>query len=174
MARDSLESVVVELDNALLTKWRYNANVQKTFHSRSYSYFKRLADATAVVSVSISLLVGCFNLAYGIVGPTEAESASVVSGCLSLCAGSIVGVANSLGWAEKSAQHNHYAARYGEISRDINTEAMLKRMDDGTFASEAEFIKHISAQLDRIEENAPTIPGVVERASKRKNTSSVG
>lgn len=171
--QNGLDSVV-EIENALLAKWRINSKIQKRLHHAAYGHFKWLADTATFTTVLLSLGVGCLNLVFGLTtGPVNTPA--VVSGCLSLLSGSIVGLANTMRWTEKHCLHDEYAARYSEVVRDINTESMLATLDaGGVYANESEFIKHVSSLLDRLEQNAPSIPGAIERRSNQKSMLSNG
>ena len=80
-------------------------------------------------------------------------------GLTSLVSAGIVSLSKQLGWETKHQQHEEFSARYGEISRMISTEVTLTRLQDSTFASMADFIKVVSAEINRVEDHAPPIPG---------------
>ena len=51
---------------------------------------------------------------------------------------------------------------YGELDRMINSERTLARISYSGFASVGGQIKKVQAELDRFEESAPAVPGLIE------------
>lgn len=156
----------VPVENPLLDKWRAHAKRLKRMHGAAAAFFKRRADAALFTTVFLSLGVGCLNLTFGIGRPEAATGVpAIVSGCLSLLSGSVTALNSGLEWPNKAERHDDFEARYGEVVRDINTECTLRHMhDDAVFASEAEFIRHMSTEMNRLEESAPNIPAAIENS----------
>lgn len=151
--------------NPLLERWRTHAKRLKRLHTASYALFKGRADLALYTSVALSLGVGCLNLTYGIGQPAASTGIpAIVSGCLSLLSGSVSALNSGLAWPNKAERHNDYAARYSEVVREINTECTLRHLHDGEYASECDFIRHMSTEMNRLEENAPNIPRSVEKS----------
>jgi hypothetical protein len=76
----------------------------------------------------------------------------------------VAAVNRGLEWENKSERHNNFASRYGEVVRDINTECTLRHLHDAEYASEGDFIRHMGTEMNRLEENAPNIPGCIEKS----------
>jgi hypothetical protein len=155
---------VIEIDNPLLEKWRKNAKDLIRMHGTSYVMFKRRSEFAMFLTIALSFCVGCLNLTYGIgqsLGP--AGIPAVVSGCLSLFGGSVTALSSGLEWSVKAARHDDYSSRYAEVVRRINTEYTLRHLQDAEYASEGDFIRHMSTEMNRLEENAPMIPWSVEK-----------
>jgi hypothetical protein len=83
---------------------------------------------------------------------------------LSLLRGSVSALSSGLEWPSKAERHDNYASRNGEVVRDINTEYTLRHLHDAEYASEGDFIRHMSTEMNRLEESAPNIPGSIEKS----------
>ena len=157
--------IAVQVDNPLLEKWRTHAKRFKRMHQAAHSLFKGRADLSLFTTVALSLGVGCLNLTYGIGQPSATTGVpAIVSGCLSLLSGSVTALNSGVEWPNKAERHDNYASRFGEVVRDINTECTLRRLQDAEYASEGDFIRHMSTEMNRLEENAPNIPGCIEKS----------
>jgi hypothetical protein len=155
---------VIEIGNPLLERWRKNARDLNRKHTASYVMFKRRSDFALFLTIALSLGVGCLNLIYGIgqtLGPATVPA--VISGCLSLFSGSVAAISSGFEWQIKSVRHEDYSSRYAEVVRDINTEYTLRHLHDAEYASEGDFIRHMSTEMNRLEENAPMIPRTIEK-----------
>jgi hypothetical protein len=73
-------------------------------------------------------------------------------------------LSSGLEWPNKADRHDHYALRFGEVVRDINTKCILRRLQDAEYASEGDFIRHMSTYMNRLEESAPHIPQFIEKS----------
>jgi hypothetical protein len=161
----SESEAAVKIDNPLLGKWCAHAKRLKHLHGSSYSFFKGRADMAFFTTVALSLGVGCLNLMYGIGQPSATSGIpAIVSGSLSLLCGSVAAVNLGLEWPNKAERHNDYSSRFGEVVRDINTECTLRHLKNAEYASEGDFIRHTSNVMSRLEENAPNIPGCIEKS----------
>jgi hypothetical protein len=87
----------------------------------------------------------------------------VVLGFASVASAAIISTAKQLGWETKAQKHGEYASHYGELARLINSERTLALLNDSSFASAGDLIKKVQAELDKIEENAPPVPGFIEK-----------
>ena len=163
-------SDVITIDNELLAKWRDVSRVNKRLHHRAWRQFKRYSDTTTVACIILSLGSAVVNLAYGLDG-AHVSAPQLASGCLALVVGSLTSLASSLDWRTKATLHEEYSARFSELVREINTEAVLSReFDDGVFRSTQEFIRHVSAELTRLEDHAPSIPNLPPASRENSNT----
>jgi hypothetical protein len=129
-----------------------------------FLFFNGRADMALFTTVALSLGVGCLNLTYGIGQPSATTGIpAIVSGCLSLLSGSVAAVNRGLEWPNKAERHNDYSSRFGDVVWDINTECTLRHLNDADYNSEGGFIRHTSNVMSRLEENAPNIPGCIEK-----------
>ena len=163
---NSSGSESIEINEPLLKKWRNIARTNKRLHEASRAYFKNLADNSVISAVILGSTGGLMNILLGIIDDTRFDTAinigQVALGVTSLVSAGIMSVSKQLGWETKHQLHEEYTARYGEISRMISTEATLTRLQDSSFASTADFIKVVSAEINRVEDHAPPIPGFIE------------
>ena len=159
----SSASESIEVQEPLLKKWRNIARTNTRLHAEARAYYKNLADSSLVSAVVIGSTGGLMNIFLGVVDDTQFDTAvnvgQVVLGVTGLLSAGIMSLSKQLGWETKHQLHEEYAARYGEISRMISTEVTLTRLQDSSFASMAEFIKTVSAEINRVEDHAPPIPG---------------
>lgn len=153
----------IELENPLLLRWRELSRKQRHLHEKAYRYFKTRHDLSVYANVLLSFLVGCTNIVFGIHHIGTYGVAVTVSGCISLVAGAISSISGAMRWSELYNRHEEVSARYGELLREINTEAFLtSTMDYGAFRDLAEFIRHVCAEINRLEDRAPSIPKSLE------------
>ena len=157
--------VSIEISEPLLFKWRVLARDNKRLHEEARAYYKNLADSSTIAAVVLGSTGGLMNILLGVIDTQFSETINigqVVLGVTGLISAGIVSLANQLGWHQKHQLHEEYTSRYSEVVRMINSEETLFRLEDSTFASRADFIKVIQAELDRIEDHAPPIPGAIQ------------
>lgn len=157
--------VSIPLEEPLLSKWRTVARESKRLHDAARSHFKKKADASLISAVVLGSAGGLMNILLGVIDPTfesVINISQIVLGACSVMSVGIMSTSKQLGWESKVNLHEEYSTRYSEIVRMINTEATLSRLNDSSFASTADFIKTIQAELDRIEDHAPPIPSWIE------------
>ena len=164
-----MEATPIDIDEPLLTRWRNTARQNKRLHEAARSYHKTLSDNSLVSAVSLGVVGGILNICLGIVDnryQSVINIGQVVLGSTSLVSAGIISISNQLGWPQKHQLHEEYSARYGELCRMINSEEILVRMHDSTYASRGDFIRTVKSELDRIEDHAPPIPASVEKRSQ--------
>jgi hypothetical protein len=72
---------------------------------------------------------------------------------------------SGLEWPNKAEQQDAYAARFGEVVRDMNTDCTLRHLyEDAVYVRASEFIRHMSHAMNRLEESAPNIPRAIENS----------
>ena len=159
------EHASIDVEEPLLARWRNTARQNKRLHEAARSYYKNLSDNSLVSAVSLGVVGGILNICLGIVDnryQSVINIGQVVLGGTGLISAGIISICNQLGWPQKHQLHEEYSARYGELCRMINSEEILVRMHDSTYASKGDFIRTVKAELDRIEDHAPPIPGFLE------------
>jgi hypothetical protein len=142
------------VENPLLEKWRAHAKRVKRMHGSAHALYKGRADMALCTTVFLSLGVGCLNLGFGIGRPAHHRER------LSL---PTLELNNGLEWPNKAERHDHFASRFGEVVRDINKECLLCHLYDAEYASESNFLRHMSTEMSRLEESAPNIPYAIEQ-----------
>ena len=123
-----------------------------------------------ILTVVLGSAGGLTNMLLGLISPefgTLVNIGQVALGALGLFTTGMISIANQLGWAEKAILHEEYAGRYSEVIRMINTEETLYRLNDSTFATRGDFIRQMQAELNRIEDQAPSIPGFLSHRAEK-------
>lgn len=156
----------MEVSEPLLREWGEIARLNKALHEAASAHFSGRSDVSLISAVLLGSAGGLVNILLGAVsaqnGPVVNVS-QVVLGCASVMSAAIISTSKQLGWDSKAHKHAEYAAQYGELARMINSERTLAVLNDSSFASAGDLIKKIQADLDRIEESAPAVPGFIER-----------
>ena len=151
---------------SLLSEWGGHARQCKRLHEAAASHFSGRSDAGLVTAVVLGSAGGLINI---LLGAVSAEYGGVINGsqvalgCVSVASAAIMSVSKQLGWDSRAHTHAEYAGHYSELARLITSERALARLNDSTFASVGELIKKVQAELDRIEDGAPPIPGFIEK-----------
>jgi hypothetical protein len=141
----------------LLSRWRAVANEKARAHATSYFKYRVLAGVTAGASIVLSTVSGISTIVVtaALVDPTM--TVAIVSGCVSLVAGSLVALSRSFGLEEKAHLHNQFGGQYCEIANDIDREEALRGVGAQSFASVAELVKNVNDRLDRLDLGAPPL-----------------
>ena len=165
----------IEIREPLLYKWRNVARDNKRLHEASRAYYKSLADTSIITAVVLGSTGSLLNILLGVIPNSTAMPSSVVNvgqvvlGAAGLVSAGIVSIATQLGWTQKNQLHEEYTSRYSEVVRMINSEETLFRLNDSTYASRGDFIRHIQAELNRIEDHAPPVPASIQDMLKLKS-----
>ena len=170
--RDSLDygeqrasNVVIELSSPILEKWSKTARRKKHLHAAAYELYNSLSNLTGTSTIAITTISGIMSIVIASLGSNNSY-AEVTTGSLSIFAGGLLAVSRSLGFERKAELHNEYSTRYAELVRDIHTEAALRAMGNGRYISDAESIKVLQCELDKLDDKAPYIPGFIEQRQK--------
>ena len=170
--RDSLE-----ISHPLLLKWRSVAKKNKRLHEAARAHFKRLADIGALSAIALASVGGFVNILLGVADVEYVNTvniAQVVIGVTGLASAGVVSASKQLAWETKHERHESYVAMYGEVVRMINSEETLVKLNDSSYSSRGEFIKAVKAELDRIEDHSPPIPGFLETKLGMKSSHTNG
>lgn len=168
--------VSAEVAEPLLSEWGRIARHNKALHEAASAHFSGRSDAGLITAVVLGSAGGLINILIGAAGPELGGAAAAVNisqvalGCASVVSAAIVSAAKQLGWESKAHKHGEYACHYGELSRLINSERTLAILNDSSFASVGDLIKKVQADLDKIEEGAPPIPGFIAKKMGEKAT----
>ena len=167
--RDSLDygeennnNIIIELPSPILEKWSKTARSKKHLHAAAYEFYNFLSNITGTSTIAITTLSGMISIVIASLG-NDNSYAEVTTGSLSIFAGGLLAVSRSLGFERKAELHNEYSTRYAELVRDIHTEAALRAMGNGRYISDAESIKVLQCELDKLDDKAPHIPGFIEQ-----------
>ena len=152
----------------LLGEWMSLARQSKRLHEAAATHFSGRSDAGLVTAVVLGSAGGLLNILLGAVsseygGGAAVNISQVALGCVSVLSAAIMSLSKQLGWETRARTHAEYASHYGELARLISSERTLSKLNDSSFASVGDLIKKVQADLDKIEENAPPIPGFIEK-----------
>lgn len=158
----------IEVSEPLLREWGSIARHNKALHEAARAHYSGRSDASLITAVVLGSAGGLINILLGAVSPEYSAGAAVnvsqvALGFASVVSAAIISASKQLGWETKAHQHGEYASHYGELARLINSERTLAIMNDSTFASVGDLIKKVQAELDKIEESAPPVPGFIEK-----------
>jgi hypothetical protein len=123
-----------------------------------------MSDGGLFTALVLGSAGGLINTLLGAGSATGADLniSQVALGCISIVSAIIISAAKQLRWEAKALRHGETAMRYGELARIINSERTLARIADSGFASVGDLIKAVQAELNRFEESAPVVLGLIE------------
>ena len=141
------------------------ARHNKSLHEAARVHFASRSDAGLITAVVMSSAGGLINILLGTTSGAGAviNGSQIALGCVSVVSAAIMSLSKQLGWETRAHKHAEYAGHYSELARLISSERALARLNDSSYASVGELIKKVSAELDRIEDNAPPIPSFIEK-----------
>ena len=167
--RDSLDygegsnnNLIIELPSPILDKWSKTARKKKRMHAEAFEFFNFLSNLTGTSTIAITTISGMISIVIASLGNNNLYL-EVTTGSLSIFAGGLLAVNRSLGFERKAELHNEYSTRYAELVRDIHTEAALRAIGNGRYISDAESIKVLQCELDKLDDKAPYIPAFIEQ-----------
>ncbi len=179
MELQMVRRVSADVAEPLLSEWGRIARHNKSLHEAASAHFSGRSDFGLITAVVLGSAGGLINILIGAAGPELGGAAAVVNisqvalGCASVLSAAIISAAKQLGWESKAHKHGEYACHYGELARLINSERTLAILNDSSFASVGDLIKKVQADLDKIEEGAPPIPGFIEKKLGEKTNGSL-
>ena len=165
----------METTENLLSEWMSLAKHNKKLHEESAAYYKKFADTSVLTAIVMGSTGSILNIVLGAVDPFSfvfVNVAQIALGCTGLIATGIITASKQLEFEKNTLHHIEHANKYGELHRTIRAELILFHMKDSSYASKTDFLKVIEHELDRIEENAPSIPDHIQRKLGPKCVSS--
>jgi hypothetical protein len=156
----------METTENLLNEWMCLAKHNKRLHEASGIYYKKFADTSILTAIVMGSTGSILNIVLGAIDPFSSviiNVAQIALGCSGLVATAIITASKQLELEKNMLHHIEHASKYSELHRTIQAELVLIRMNDSSYASKTDFLKNIQHELDRIEENAPTIPEYIEK-----------
>jgi len=156
----------METTETLLSEWMCIAKQNKKLHEVSAAYYKKFADTsilTAIVMGSVGSILNIVLKAIDSFSFVLINVAQITLGCTGLISTAITGASKQLELEANTLHHLEHASKYGELHQTIRSELILIPSNDSAYASKTDFLKHIENEVDRIEENVPSIPEHIER-----------
>ena len=152
--------------DALLNEWMVLARHNRRVHDEAASYFRKWADASMISSIVLGSASSLLNVVLGAIQPAHlviVNLSQIVLGLTGLSATVIMTLSKQLELDANAINHAEYALKYSELHRLIRSELVLIHCQDSSYASSTDFLKTCAAELNRIEESAPAIPGHVSK-----------
>ena len=143
----------------LMAEWSDKAICYRWLHERTEKIFTRKNAMFVIPIIVLSTLTGTASVGLDSFVPVEFQkTAQGIVGGVSILTGIIGTVANFLRYAQGMEAHRSTGLAWGKLQRRVAVELALappQRQDC------AEFLKLCRAELDRLIEQAPTIPDEV-------------
>ena len=140
----------------LLSKWKDICDHYKHLHEESYAYYFRLNNGLMIPIITLSTCSGSISIIFSL--QESAWYFQLIAGVFGLSVGLLSGIYNFLSVPEFQEKHDIYAVNFDQLARTIDMELVLYKSSNKTYASLPEFIKIVKTNLDRLIENAPSIP----------------
>ncbi len=156
----------METTENLLSEWMALAKHNKKLHEASAVYYKKFAEISILSSIVLGSTGSILNIVLGALDPFSSvivNVAQIALGASGLVATAIITASKQLELEANTLHHIEHASKYGELYRTIRAELVLIRMNDSSYLSKTDFLKHIEHELDRFELNAPTISDHIKR-----------
>ena len=149
----------------ILKNWSEIGSSYRYLHDKSFNKYERCNMCFSLPVIILSTLTGVANFAQSSFPVESRPTVSVIVGSLNIIAGLITTIAQFLKVAEKMEGHRAASVAYSKFSRNISVELSLpvkERLVHGT-----EFLSTQRAELDRLIEQSPNIPGdIVKKFDK--------
>jgi hypothetical protein len=146
------------------------ARRNKALHEAAKAHFSSWSDTGIITAVVMGSVCDLVNIYLGSTSGTGAviNGSQITLGIVSVFSAAVMSLSKQLGWESRAHTHNEYAGHYSGLARLISPERALARLNDSSFASVGDLIKKVSAKLDRMEDNAPSIPAFTEKRFERR------
>ena len=140
----------------LLSKWKAICENYSQLHEQSYIYYKRLNNGLMIPIITLSTCGGSINV---ILSLQHAQwYYQLCMGFFGLFVGLLSGIYNCLNVPEYQEKHDIFSHSFDQLARTIDMELVLFVSKNDTYSSLQEFIKIVKSNLDKLTENAPSIP----------------
>jgi len=151
----------------LMAEWADKAICYRWMHERTERIFSRKDMAYMFPVIVLSTVTGAANFAMDSVlkDPEQKTYAQLALGGFSILTGIISTIANRLGYASKTEAHHNAALLWGKFQRLIAIELSLHPNERSDCM---QFLKMCRAELDRLIEQAPSIPDSVINACRKE------
>ncbi len=151
----------------LMAEWADKAICYRWMHERTERIFSRKDMGYMFPVIVLSTVGGAANFAMDSVlkDPDQKTYAQLALGGISIMTGIISTIANRLGYASKSEAHHNAALLWGKFQRLIAIELSLHPNERSDCMH---FLKMCRSELDRLIEQAPSIPDSVIDACRKE------
>jgi hypothetical protein len=159
----------------LLNGWMLFARRNIAFHEAAKAHFSTWSDTGLITACVMGSAGGLINILLCSTSGTGVvvNGSQIAMGIISVVSAAIMSISKQLGWESRAHTHDEYAGHYSAPL--ISFERALARLNASSYASGGDLIKKDSAELDRIEDNAPSIPSFIEKKMEHheRNVSTV-
>lgn len=151
----------------LMAEWADKAICYRWMHEKTERIYSGKDMAYMFPVIILSTITGAANFAMDSVlsDPDQKKYAQLGLGGLSIATGIISTIANRLGYASKSEAHHNAGLLWGKFQRLIAIELSIHPNERSDCMH---FLKTCRAELDRLIEQAPTIPDNVIEACRKE------
>ncbi len=151
----------------LMAEWADKAICYRWMHEKTERIFNTKDMAYMFPVIILSTVTGAANFAMDSVltDPDHKKYAQLALGGLSIATGIISTIANRLGYSSKSEAHHNAALLWGKFQRLIAIELSLHPNERSDCMH---FLKMCRSELDRLIEQAPSIPDNVIDACRKE------
>jgi hypothetical protein len=151
----------------LMAEWADKAICYRWMHEKTERIFTTKDMAYMFPVIILSTVTGAANFAMDSIleDPNQKKYAQLALGGLSIATGIISTIANRLGYASKSEAHHNAALLWGKFQRLIAIELSLHPNERSDCMH---FLKMCRSELDRLIEQAPSIPDNVIDACRKE------
>ena len=94
-----------------------------------------------------------------------------VSSVLTVISTGIIALYNQKKIPERMSSHGHFATEYSKLSREINSELLLRDHGENVYSNIGEFAKVIKSKMDNLSDNELDIPDKVYKILHKKQSS---
>ena len=153
------------MDSAtLLAEWMHLAKDSKTMHEEAANFYKMWSDTCMLTGIILSSAGGGLNIILGSVDPLAFVFAQIGLGVVVLTSTGILTASKQLKLDECVIKHQEYSARFKSLHRTfIQSELVLLRVNDSSYASREDFLKFIENELSKIQDSAPCLLGFIAK-----------
>lgn len=150
----------------LLKQWAEISTSFRWMHHQAHLRFASMHFWFTLPVIVMSSITGTMNFAQGTFPPEYETYVPLLIGSVNLIAGIITTIASYLRVSELSEGNRVASMMFGKLSRNIRVELLLptsERTMDG-----CDFIAMCRSELDRLTEQTPDIPKIIENKFLRK------
>ena len=146
----------------LMAKWSDNALSYAWLHNKAEAKYRKLNYSFTIPIVILSTIVGTINVGINsLFPPNLIQLGNIIIGGLGLFTGILGTLQNFFKYAQLSEAHRNSAIQWHKFHRMLKTELALESV---CRRNAGEFFRSSKAELDRLLDSSPYIPGdVVER-----------
>jgi len=152
----------------LIARWSDNALSYAWLHNKAEAKYRKLNYAFTIPIVILSTVVGTINVGMNSIFPANLiQYGQLTIGGVGIFTGILGTLQNFFKYAQLSEAHRNAAIQWHKFHRALKTELALEAI---CRRNAGEFFRTSKAELDRLLDSSPYIPGdVVDKYTKQNN-----